>query len=577
MHTYRVWAPSHDVVEVVSGGRRLRLEAAGRGWWAATDPQAGPGTRYGFSLDGGDARPDPRSGSQPDGVLALSEVIDQASHRWRDAGWTGMPLAGSTIYELHVGTFSPEGTFDGAAKRLPHLVGLGVRMVELMPVAEFSGERGWGYDGVDLFAPHHAYGGPAALKRLVDACHAAGLGVVLDVVYNHLGPAGNFLSEFGPYFSDRHHTDWGAALNFDGAGSDEVRRLVIDNALMWIRDYHFDGLRLDAVHAIVDQSPVHVLEQLAVEVRELAEQLGRSAILIAESDLNDPRLVRPRAAGGYGLDAMWADDWHHALHAVLTGESAGYYEDFGSLDALGKALRQAWVYDGEWSPHRQRTRGRKADGIALESFVVAAQNHDQVGNRATGERLARLVGEARLKIAAALLLTSPFTAMLFQGEEWACGSPFLYFTDHADTDLAAAVRDGRRREFEAFGWKPADIPDPQARATFERSRLDWDELDQPLHARMLEWHRALIRLRASLPAVQPGGWRVEVEGEGGRLTARRGGISVCVNLGVTEWRMAPAPGARVVLASEPGIAGGGEGIRLPPSSVAIVEDASAGA
>ncbi len=536
MHRFRVWAPERRRVDVVADGRRLPMEQVDGGWWEVDDRDAGAGTRYGFSLDGGEFRPDPRSPSQPDGILGLSEVVDQAEHRWTDAGWRGSSLPGSILYELHIGTFSPEGTFDGAIDRLPHLSRLGVDTVEIMPVAEFSGDHGWGYDGVDLYAPHHAYGGPRGLKRLVDACHASGLAVVLDVVYNHLGPIGNFLAEFGPYFSETHHTLWGAALNFDGPGSDEVRRFVIDNALMWLRDYHFDGLRLDAVHAIVDQSPVHVLEQLASEVERLRVQTRRTAYIVAESDANDPRLVRAREAGGYGLDASWADDWHHAVHATLTGERAGYYEDFGSLEQLAKALRQAWVYDGEWSPHRRRVRGRKPYGLPPHAFVVATQDHDQVGNRAAGERLCRLVDEGRARAAAALLLTTPFTPLLFQGEEWGASSPFQYFTDHRDPEVGRAVSEGRRKEFASFGWRER-VPDPQDPATFERSKLRWEELGEPGHRDMLEWYRRLIALRRRLPAPPDEvgeGIEVHVDDEARRIGFAREGVRVCVNLGGGE-------------------------------------------
>jgi maltooligosyltrehalose trehalohydrolase len=519
------------------------MRRAERGWWEADGVGARAGTRYGFSLDGGDVRPDPRSPSQPDGVLGLSEVVDHSAHDWRDGSWRGLRLAGSVIYELHVGTFSKAGSFDGVIEHLPHLVELGVNAVEIMPVAEFAGERGWGYDGVDLFAPHHAHGGPSGLKRLVDACHAAGLGVVLDVVYNHLGPVGNFLAEFGPYFSPRHSTGWGPALNFDGRGSDEVRRFVVDNALMWLRDYHFDGLRLDAVHAIADQSPVNILEQLEVEVQALGKALNHTLFLIAESDSNEPRLVRSRDAGGYGLEAVWSDDWHHAVHAALTGERTGYYLDFGSLGHLGKALRQAWVYDGVWSNHRERTRGRTAVGVESHRFVVAIQNHDQVGNRALGERLPALVDEDKLAAAAALLLTSPFTPMLFEGEEWAATTPFLYFTDFADRELGNAVREGRRREFAAFGWNPDAISDPQDPATLERSRLDWSELAEPEHRRMFEWYRALIALRRRLPVSEDPvgeGVTVEIDDALRRIVFERKGVIVRVNLGEQEWD-APDP------------------------------------
>jgi maltooligosyltrehalose trehalohydrolase len=569
----RVWAPARKRVELVGDGMRYQMRRTDRGWWEADNVIAEPGMRYGYSLDGGDVRPDPRSPSQPEGVFGPSEVVDHDAYRWHDGGWRGLPLAGSVIYELHAGTFSSKGTFDGVIEHLPYLVELGVDAIEVMPVAEFAGERGWGYDGVDLFAPHHAYGGPAALKRLVDACHSAGLGAVLDVVYNHLGPAGNFLAEFGPYFSDRHRTEWGSALNFDGAGSDEVRRFILDNALMWIRDYHFDGLRLDAVHAIVDQTPVNILEQLAVEAEALGEEVRRTVFLVAESDLNEPRLVRSREAGGYGLEAAWSDDWHHSLHAALTGEQTGYYRDFGPLAHLGKALRQAWVYDGVWSDHRQRTRGRKASGIASHSFVVAIQNHDQVGNRATGERLGAVVDRGSLEIAAALLLTSPFTPMLFHGEEWAAGTPFQYFTDFSDLNLGRAVREGRGQEFAAFGWNPHEVPDPQDPATFERSRLDWSELSHPAHRSMLQWYRELIRLRRRLPAPRdPAGEGVIVEIDDAlrRIVFEREGVNVRVNLGHEDWSVTVPAGFKVALASER-IVRSDAGLRLPPFSVAVLE------
>ena len=536
-HRFEVWAPHPQRVELVLDGARREMRRDQRGWWRLDVPDAGAGTRYGFSLDGGPVRPDPRSGHQPDGVDGLSAVVDHASFPWGDAGWRGVSLRGAVLYELHVGTFTPAGTFDAAVERLPHLVALGVDAIELLPVAEFPGRRGWGYDGVDLFAPHHAYGGPDGLKRLVDACHAHGLGVVLDVVYNHLGPMGNHLPEFGPYFSERHQTNWGPAINFDGPGSDAVRRFVVDNALMWLREYRIDGLRLDAVHAIVDDSAVHLLEELADEVDALGTQVRRPLTLIAESDLNDPVFVRSRDAGGYGLDAAWADEWHHALHAVLTGERSGYYADFGSWELLAKALRQAWVYDGTWSPHRGRRHGRPPIGLRGHQFVVCAQNHDQIGNRAVGDRLGSLVGVGRLKVAAALLLTSPFTPMLFQGEEWAASTPFQYFTDHPDPTLGGAVSEGRRREFAHFGWDPADVPDPQAESTFARSRLDWSEPERAPHAGVLRWYRDLIALRREWPELaDPRRDTVEVTyDEHARwLAVRRGRVAVLVNLGEAE-------------------------------------------
>ena len=533
---FRVWAPDRRRVELLIAGRRQEMALGERGWWEAREPVPEHGLRYGYSLDGGDVRPDPRSPWQPDGVLGLSAVVDHGRHHWGDAGWKGREVAGAVIYELHVGTFSRSGTYDGVVEHLPHLVDLGVDFVELMPVAEFAGNRGWGYDGVDLFAPHHAYGGPDGLKRLVDACHAVGLGVLLDVVYNHLGPVGNFLAQYGPYFTDRHQTEWGPALNYDGPHSDEVRRFIADNALMWMREYHFDGLRLDAVHAIVDQTPVHILEQLAQETRALSAQLDRAKILIAESDTNDPRLVRSTDRGGYGLAAAWSDDWHHSLHAAFTGERTGYYRDFGSLEHLGKALRQAWVYDGVWSEHRQRTKGRGLDGLESHRFVVAVQNHDQVGNRGAGERLGALVDDGRLRAAAALLLSSPFTPMLFQGEEWAASSPFLYFTDFEDPGVGDAVREGRRREFAAFGWNPDLVPDPQDPQTLERSKLRWEEVGEPPHREILEWYRALIALRRRLPvATKPVGADVTVKIEGTCIEFRRDGVTVRVNMVKPEW------------------------------------------
>ena len=579
MHRFSVWAPGRGRVDLVADGRRLAMTPVDRGWWEVSDDNARAGTRYGYSLDGGEVRPDPRSASQPDGVLGMSEVVDHGAYVWTDAGWKGMPLAGAVLYELHTGTFTPRGAFDGIIERLPHLVALGVDAIELMPVAEFSGDRGWGYDGVDLFAPHHAYGGPAGLKRLVDACHRSGLAVVMDVVYNHLGPAGNFLAEFGPYFSDRHHTGWGAGFDFDGPASDEVRRFVLDNALMWIRDYHIDGLRLDAVHAIADLTPVHVLEQLANEVEALGTELKRATFVIAESDLNDPRFVRGRDAGGYGLDAAWSDDWHHAMHSTLTGERTGYYEDFGSLEILAKALRQGWAYDGEWSAHRQKFRGGSTSGLPAHAFVIALQNHDQVGNRAAGDRLGALVQEGALKAASALLLTSPFTPLLFQGEEWAASSPFQYFTDHADPGLGKAVSEGRRREFARFGWDPDRVPDPQDPRTFDRSKLVWGELDEPFHQRMLDWYRELVRLRRRLAAPRGSAGesvQVRVDAEAQTVAFERDGISVRVNLGVHDWVCPISGGDRLLMASEAAIRPNGGSLCVPPSSVVILESSIAG-
>ena len=571
MPRYEVWAPSAATVGLEVDGRRFDLAVDGGGWWTTDEIAPESGDRYGFSVDGSDPLPDPRSPSQPDGVHAASEWVDNTAFAWTDYDWRGVPLAGAVLYELHVGTFTPGGTFDDAIAMLPYLRALGVDAVEVMPVASFPGERGWGYDGVGLFAPHAAYGGPDAMKRFIDACHDHGIGVVLDVVYNHLGPSGNYLGRFGPYFSERHHTNWGPAVNLDGPGSDEVRRFVVDNALMWLRDYHVDGLRLDAVHALVDDSAVHLLEQLADEVAALSSHVRRPLFLVAESDLNDPRFVRSHDAGGFGLDASWADEWHHALRSVLTGDTSGYYADFGTLEHLAKALRQAWVYDGIWSEHRGRHHGRPPTGLSGSQFVVCTQNHDQVGNRAVGDRPSRNMSDGRLRIAAALLLTSPFTPMLFQGEEWGTTTPFQYFTDHDDPELGRAVSEGRRNEFSYFGWDPADVPDPQDRSTFERSKLDWSEFDDDIHRSMSDWYRELIGLRRAFPCLSdPRLDRidVEVDADTQTLTVRRGDIDVLVNLGAGTHRF-PTSG-RLIAASDPAVVvRDGEAV-VPLDAVALV-------
>ena len=573
MTSFRVWAPSAGAVDVDLSGRRVPMAPVGGGWHQVEVPDAAPGTDYGYSLDGGPVRPDPRSAWQPEGVHGPSRVVDHTAFPWTDGRWRGVHLPSSVVYELHVGTFTPDGTFDAAVRRLDHLVALGVDVVELMPVAQFPGSRGWGYDGVDLWAPHSAYGGPDGLKRLVDACHARGLGVVMDVVYNHLGPDGNHLGAFGPYFTERYVTPWGAAVNLDGAGSDEVRAFFVDNALMWLRDYHCDGLRLDAVHAIVDTSATHLLEQLAVAVEELGAATGWPRFLVAESDLNDPRVVRRRELGGYGMDAQWSDDLHHALHAVLTGEHDGYYADFGSVAQLATALERAFVHAGGYSPYRQRRHGRLDPGLSGHRFLGYSQNHDQVGNRALGERSSALVSTERLRVAATLVLTAPFVPMLFQGEEWGARTPFQYFTDHADPALGRAVSEGRRAEFESFGWKPDEVPDPQDPATFERSKLDWAELDREPHAGLLDWHRRLLALRRSVPALRDGRLdRVSCryDEDAGWLVMRRDPVTVAVNLGPEDVVVDLESPGQLALASS-GIQGPSAGrLRLPPDSVAVL-------
>ncbi|HUE36243.1 MAG TPA: malto-oligosyltrehalose trehalohydrolase, partial [Candidatus Acidoferrum sp.] len=424
MKIFRVWATLPRKVELQLNGRVFPMTRADDGWWTVEIPDANAGNDYGFILDGAGPFPDPRSVLQPQGVHKLSRLTDGDAFKWTDKKFQPPPLSSAVIYELHLGTFTPRGTFISAIEKLHHLASLGVTHVELMPVVEFSGDHGWGYDGVDLFAPHHAYGAPDDLKKLVDACHARGLAVILDVVYNHLGPAGNYLSKFGPYFTKKFSSAWGEGINFDGPDSGEVRRFFCDNALMWLRDFHFDGLRLDAVHGMVDTSATHFLEQLKLEVEKLSAQLGRHLALIPESDLNDPRLLWSRGCGGYQLDAQWSDDFHHALHTVLTGERDGYYSDFGTVANLAKSLRHAFVYDGEFSAHRRRVHGRSTDGLSGHRFLGYLQNHDQIGNRARGERSSHLMSAKKLKIGAALVLTSPFLPMLFQGEEWGASTPF---------------------------------------------------------------------------------------------------------------------------------------------------------
>jgi maltooligosyltrehalose trehalohydrolase len=571
MTTLRVWAPKPETVEVEVDGRRSPMTRNDAGWWTAEIGR--PGTDYALVLDGGDPRPDPRSAWQPHGVHGPSRVVDHGAFAWTDQRWRGVPLAGSVLYELHVGTFTPEGTFEAAIERLDHLVELGVDAVELLPCNAFAGRWGWGYDGVAWYAVHDPYGGPDGLKRLVDACHARGLGVVMDVVYNHLGPAGNYLPEFGPYLTEAHSTPWGPAVNLDQPGSEEVRRYILDNALMWLRDYHVDGLRLDAVHAFVDERATHLLEELSVEVGALGAQLRKPLFLIAESDLNDPRMVLPHEAGGHGLTAQWADDVHHALHANLTGETAGYYGDFLGLPVLAKVLREAFLHDGTWSSFRQRSHGRPVSPTVSGSrFVVYLQDHDQVGNRATGDRISATLSDGLLKVGAALVLTSPYTPMLWMGEEWGARTPWRFFSDH-EGDLGEAVRNGRRAEFSSHGWDAEDVPDPQAEQTFRSSTLDWTEPEQERHASLLAWTRDLIALRRRRTDLSDGRRdRVQVtyDEDARWLIVRRGTTAVLCNLSDAR-AVVPVEGAgTVLLASDAGSVQDGKA-DLPPESVLVVE------
>jgi maltooligosyltrehalose trehalohydrolase len=585
------WAPSADHVDLVlplagassfRGAERvpMRRDTARDGWWLS--PRVLPaGTDYGFALDGGPARPDPRSPRQPYGVDGPSRTVDTATFTWTDAAWPGRDLRGEVVYELHVGTFTAEGTLDAAAGRLDHLVDLGVGVVELMPVAAFGGRWGWGYDGVALYAVHEPYGGPDALHRFVDAAHARGIAVALDVVYNHLGPAGNYLPEFGPYFTDAHHTPWGMAVNLDGPGSDEVRAWVIDDALRWLRDFHVDALRLDAVHALVDDSPVHLLAELADRVADLGRRLGRPLTLVAESDRNDTRTITPTSRGGLGMDAQWADDVHHAIHAFLTGERQGYYVDFGSVEVLAKALTGVFVHDGSWSTFRGRPWGRPVpSGTDGHAFVVFVSDHDQVGNRALGDRPSASLDGGSLATAAALVLCSPFTPMLFMGEEWGASTPWQYFTDHTDPALAQAIREGRGREFGGHGWAQlyggtVEVPDPQDPATRERSVLDWSEAGSGAHARLLEWYRALVRLRAD-PAIRSGDLdavSVLPSADGRVVQVRRPGVVVVLNQD-HEPRTATVPRAswRIAASWDPDAAVTDDELRIPARSVVVLRD-----
>jgi maltooligosyltrehalose trehalohydrolase len=580
-----VWAPAAARVDVEVAGQVAPMSPLpGRpGWWAA-DADAPPGTDYAFRLDGGAPLADPRSPRQPYGPDGASRTYDHGAFAWTDDRWRGAPVGGAVIYELHVGTFTREGTLDAALGRLDHLLSLGVTVVELMPVAAFPGEHGWGYDGIGLWAVHEPYGGPDALKRFVDACHVRGLAVYLDVVYNHVGP-GNRLASFGPYFTDVYATPWGPAVNLDQAGSDEVRSFIVGNALTWLRDYHLDGLRLDAVHALQDHRALHILEELAVAVDGLAAATGRSLVLVAESDLNNPRLITPHEAGGYGLSAQWDDDFHHSVHALVTGERQGYYGDFGTIAGLAKVLAGAYFHDGTWSSFRDRTHGRPVDTLRTAGyrFVVFDQDHDQVGNRARGDRLpATLAGhplrDGLLRVAAGLVLTSPFTPMLFMGEEWGADTPWQFFSDHTDPLFADAVSNGRRSEFAEHGWGFADVPDPQDKETFLRSKLDWTQPDREPYRPLLDWYRSLLALRQSRPELtDPRLDQVRVEySEGERwIVMHRGPLRIAANLADADARLpggraAPGPPG-VLLASDKGVFVESGVIVMPPASFAVVD------
>jgi maltooligosyltrehalose trehalohydrolase len=507
--SFSVWAPAATRVDVhigtgdAAGDHELARSATDRGVWELNVPGVKAGDRYGYRIDDADPLPDPISRSQPDGVHALSAVVDPSSFQWTDEAWRGVAMADFVVYEIHVGTFTPEGTFDAAITRLPDLLALGVTAIEVMPIASFPGRRNWGYDGVHLYAPQESYGGAEGFRRFVNAAHGHNIGVVLDVVYNHVGPEGNYLDNFGPYFTDVYRTPWGRSVNYDGPGSDNVRRWAHDNALYWISECHVDALRLDAVQGIYDFGSLAFLEELSDEVHALGRQLGRKVQLIAESDLNDPKLVRPPSEGGFGLDAQWADDVHHTIHTALTGESNGYYQDFKDVATVADVYREPFFFARRYAPHRDRVHGRSPKGVPRQRFIVAIQNHDQTGNRPLGERLASLVDPARLRLGAALMLLSPYVPLLFMGEEYGETSPFLYFIEHGDPALIEAVRAGRQQEFENIGKREAQM-DPQAEDTFLRCKLDWSKRESESGAQLLSLYRDLLALRREEPALKPG-------------------------------------------------------------------------
>jgi maltooligosyltrehalose trehalohydrolase len=573
-----VWAPNAARVRLrrVAASVDIDLTPADDGWWRA-DVDLADGERYGFVLDDGEMRPDPRSRRQPDGVHGASAVDDPGSFAWTDAAWTGRPLAGGLVYELHIGTFTPDGTLDAAAARLDHLASIGVTHVELLPVNGFNGQWNWGYDGVLWYTVHEAYGGPAAYRRFVDAAHAHGIAVIQDVVYNHLGPSGNYLPEFGPYLRTGSRNTWGDSVNLDEPA---VRSYIVENALMWLRDQHVDGLRLDAVHALHDEQPVHILQELAAASDALSAHLGRPLTLIAESDLNDPRLILPREAGGYGLHAQWSDDWHHAVHVALTGETSGYYEDFAAADALPKVWTAGFFHNGTYSSFRGRDHGSPIPSeVPTSRLVTFSQDHDQIGNRAAGDRLTATLSTDRLAVAAVLTLTTPGTPMLFMGEEWGASTPWPFFTSHPEEWLGEAVRKGRTEEFARMGWDESVVPDPQSPATFASAKLDWTEQTHGAHARLLALYRALADLRrARAELTDPAFADLTAEDldpdappAARRFLLGRGALRIAVNLSSDPWPLALEPGETVLLTSGADAAASADGtVTVPPDTAVIV-------
>jgi maltooligosyltrehalose trehalohydrolase len=523
---FRVWAPAVTSISLVieDESKEIPMDPEGKGYFTTFLSGAESRMRYSYLLNANQIRPDPISRFQPEGVKGPSEVIDPDEFKWKDQTWRGIPLEKMIIYEIHTGTFTDEGTFEAIIPFLAYFKkDLGVTAIELMPVAQFPGTRNWGYDGTYLYAPQNSYGGPKGLKSLINACHQKGLAVILDVVYNHLGPEGNYLSDYAPYFTDRYKTPWGSAVNFDGPESDEVRRFITDNAVYWITEYHLDGIRIDAVHGIFDFSARHILLDIREEVQHQAKNLSRQIAVIAESDLNDVRIINPPGKGGYGLDAQWNDDFHHCLHTLLTQERNGYYEDFGDISQMVKALREGFVYTGQYSSYRRRRHGSSSKHLSPAQFVVFSQNHDQVGNRMIGERLSTLVSFEALKLAAGVVLLSPNIPLLFMGEEYGEEAPFQYFVSHSDDTLIEAVRRGRREEFAGFGWQ-GDIPDPQSEETFLLSKIHLDLHRQGKHKTLFELYRTLLKCRKEIPSLShlsKAGMEVKAHEEEATLIMRR--------------------------------------------------------
>lgn len=571
MAEFRVWAPRPQRVRLDVDGELHEMSRAGDGWWSA-HVEAAPDARYGFVLDDDPkVLPDPRSPRQPDGVHERSQLWQPDPSDWTDGDWSGRSIEGAVIYELHVGTFTPEGTFDAVIDKLDYLVDLGIDFVELMPVNAFGGTHGWGYDGVLWYAVHEPYGGPDALVRLINACHERGLGVLIDAVFNHLGPSGNYLPMFGPYLSTGSNP-WGESINIADADADEVRRYIIDCALRWMRDFHADGLRLDAVHALVDTTAIHILEELSAETDALAAELGRPLSLIAESDLNDPRLITPRDGGGLGMTAQWDDDIHHAIHSAVSGEQQGYYNDFGTLEVLATTLKNGYYHAGTYSSFRHRRHGRPLDTATIPATRLLAYTltHDQVGNRAVGDRPSQNLSFGQLAVKAALALGSPYTAMLFMGEEWGSSSPFQFFSSHPEPELARATAEGRKREFAEHGWDADAIPDPQDPETFQRSKLKWDEIDDGDHGRLRRVYRELIALRHNEPDLADP-WLdnlgVDYDEDRRWIVMRRGSLSIACNLGADAVEV-PVTGEVVLAWGKPDA--GPENTRLDGQSFAVL-------